>query len=104
MIRHAMRCVLDLKDGPLDPPIASDVANLQPIREGLGISGFDRIYSRDLMETIKGGGTDDFTMRRKQKKKKKKREAHRTNTNRRAVQPSSVLFRPSLHISAAYLR
>uniref|UniRef100_A0A0E0LIX6 Ubiquitin-like protease family profile domain-containing protein n=1 Tax=Oryza punctata TaxID=4537 RepID=A0A0E0LIX6_ORYPU len=57
-----VHCVLGLQNGHLDPPVVSDTAPLDPIREELGLGKKEKISSSSILDRIKMGGTDDFTM------------------------------------------
>uniref|UniRef100_A0A0E0M8X8 Uncharacterized protein n=1 Tax=Oryza punctata TaxID=4537 RepID=A0A0E0M8X8_ORYPU len=50
------------KNGHLDLPVVSDTAPLDPIREELGLGKKEKISSSSILDRIKMGGTDDFTM------------------------------------------
>ncbi|EEE51957.1 hypothetical protein OsJ_33606 [Oryza sativa Japonica Group] len=57
-----VHCVLGLQNGHLDPPVVSDTTPLDPIREELGLGKKEKISSSSILDRIKMGGTDDFTM------------------------------------------
>uniref|UniRef100_A0A0D9VXD9 Uncharacterized protein n=1 Tax=Leersia perrieri TaxID=77586 RepID=A0A0D9VXD9_9ORYZ len=60
---HAVHCVLNLQNGQVDPPLPSEAADLDSVRNIVGSYDKGRIKPTHILSWIEKGGTDDFTMR-----------------------------------------